>query len=327
MKRTTILISIIAATLAPITFYIAQFQGGLTTEHARWGEFGSYFSGVYGSLALIVLTYTTFQTQNQFKRQNEDSVFYKLFDSLQARIQNNTILANGAEYSAHRSLKYIADRFRIELEHEAVDIARNLYCKSPESISDTQYSKLFEAIKGRQWIETIEEDRDAFVADISGQANFNDRWDQLKNYIDSRGQETAGVRNALRATGSVYFYKIPFEERQQHYAAALRRIMDDHGDFLDGYFQTLLFIGEIASLSGNRRQYAQYIISQLTRYEVVIVFYMISGREEHKPKANYLHSLNVFDRLATIDCQSLMIDLPSKSEIESELAALFAAAA
>lgn len=327
MKNRLSAFALAVIVLAPAILYLSKFHGGLTDQHGRWGEVGSYFSGIYGSLALLVLAYTTHLTQAQFRRQNEDSIFYKLFDSLQYRIQNSSISIEGKEFSAHKSLKYIVDRFYRELSGEAVEIGRMLLCTEPEKVANVHYTKLFAAINGPTWIETFEEDRAAFISDITSQGHFNERWEQLKNYIGSRDEESQSIREALRATGSVNFYKIPFKSRQQHYAAALHRILAEQGEFLDGYLSTILYIADICATSKNSLQYARYAQSQLTRYEVVILFYLLAGSEEKVVGAVNLKTLGLLNRLRTLDCQGLMIDFPSVEEIDKEIAAVFEAEA
>jgi hypothetical protein len=312
------------AALVPVILYIVQFQGGLATEHARWGEFGSYLSGMYGSLAMIILVYTTHLTKIQFKKQNEDTVFYKLFDSLQSRIQHSSVVVEGQEFAAYKSLKYMAEQFHFELSLEAVEIGRMLFCKAPETVAQVHYSKLFEALTDLNLFNTPEGDLSSFMSDIKSEGDFNERWERLKSYIGSHGEESEAVKDALRATGCVNFYKIPYDERHQHYSRALQRMLANHGDFLDGYFRTLLFIADMVDVSHNRNQYISYINSQLTRYEVVILFYMIAGREDPTSKALNIKSLGLLDRLLTMDCQTLMIDFPGNKAIESELRNAFA---
>lgn len=315
--------AVVLIALAPIALYVFKFHGGLADEHVRWGELGSYFSGVYGSLALLVLAYTTYLTQAQFKRQNEDGVFYKLFESLQYRIQHSSILIKGEEFSAHKSLKYIAESIYSELSTEAVEVGRMLLCKQPEKIDNVQYAKLFEALNGREWIETFEEDRIAFISEISGQGHFNARWERLKYYIGSRGEEPEAIKEALRAIGSVNFYVIPFQDRKRHYVAALQRVLKRHGEFLDGYLSTILYIAEVCARSNNSSQYARYAKSQLTRYEVIIIFYMLAGSDEEVVGADNMKALGFLSRLRTHDCQFLMIDWPSNEQIDREIAAVF----
>lgn len=327
MKNRLCALAVTIVVLAPIALYLLKFHGGLTDQHVRWGEVGSYFSGIYGSLALLVLAYTTYLTRNQFKHQNEDSIFYKLFESLQYRIQHSSIVVNGKEFTAHKSLKYIAESFYNELSDEAIEIGRMLLCKEPQNVADVHYTKLFEAINGPNWVETFEEDRAAFIANITAHEHFNGRWEHLKHYIGSRGQESHSIKEALRATGSVNFYKIPFKHRQQHYTAAFHRIIEKHGDFLDGYLNTIIYIADVCAASTNSLQYARYAQSQLTRYEIVILFYLLAGSNGKVVGAENLKTLGLLSRLRTLDCQGLMIDLPSDEQIDKEIAAIFSSEA
>ncbi|MDO8773821.1 MAG: hypothetical protein Q7K57_34930 [Burkholderiaceae bacterium] len=324
MNKKNVIILAAAAFLLPVGLYVFKFGSALTDSHAHWGEFGSYLSGVYGSLALVILAYTTYLTQTQFKRQNEDSVFFKLFDSLQNRVANSVIRVDGDELSAHQCSKYIAERFAKELSIEAVEIARLLLWKNPESIGKTQLFKLLHAVRGNVVFDKIEENCESFIKELTSSDDLNIRWENLKYHIGSRGAEGHDIRKALEAIGSVSFYKIPFQMRQTHYQVALSRILSDHGEFLDGYFSSLECIAELAEVATNREIYIKYIQAQLTRYEVIIVFYMLAGQEHPKSRALSFRSSGILNRLKTLDCQSLMLDFPSREDIEMELQHVFA---
>ena len=93
----------------PIVFYAISFSGGISNEHSRWSEFGSFLSGIYGTFAFIILAYTTNLTRKQFKIQNEDNVFFKLYESLQTRITNSSISLDNVEYTANQTLKKLTE--------------------------------------------------------------------------------------------------------------------------------------------------------------------------------------------------------------------------
>lgn len=324
MKITLIslfLILVVLIFFAPI--FIVLYKGG-SVQPIGLGDWGSYLSGICGGLAFLVLAYTTYLTWSQFKRQNEDSVFYKLFDSLQYRIQHSSIMVGESEFFAHKSLKHIVMRIRKELSMEAVEVGRELLWQDPENLGVTQYSKLFQAIKGSRWMETFEADRKGFIEEIMAQENGSARWEVLKYYIGSRGHESDCVREALRTIGSVKFYKIPFGDRQEHYSAALNRVLEDHGEFLDGYLNTVLYIAEVAAASTNWQQYSRYIKSQITCYEAVIIFYMLVNRREKTVGVDSLKKIGILDRLMASDCRGLMIDVPDEVEIKREVAEIFA---
>ena len=310
--------------LLPLIAYFVVFHGGISDSHSRWGEFGSYLSGIYGSLALFVVAYTTYLTREQFRRQNEDAVFFRLFDSLHSRIEASVIEVNGSSISGHQCLKHIVERFHQELSNEAVDLARLLLTNTPETIDNTQYMKLFEAMRGRRAYEDFSKERKNFIEGIQSAGSFNDRWEKLKFDIGSRGEETERIRQALRSMGSVNFYKIPFKDRQPHYAAALHRVVEDHGELLDGYLSTVLLVTAVASEAANRTVYEKFTRSQLTRYEVVIIFYLLIGQQIPLEGRQTVRDVGAISRLRTLDCQSLMIDMPSAEQIDTELGQLFA---
>lgn len=237
IKKIVLLIIASVLFVTPLVIYFYNFNGGFSTEHSKWSEFGSYLGGIYGALAFFALAYTTNITRKQFKIQNEDSVFFKLYDSLQNRISIATLSIDGNKYSAHQLIKMLADKFYSELSEESVEIARLLLAKRPESISNTHYGKIFKAINGEGYLETLTKDKDSLIQDINSQVDFNSRWEQLKNYIGSRGGEGENLKKALRATGSVNFYKIPFSERICHYKNVYQRLSIEYGEFLDGYFK------------------------------------------------------------------------------------------
>ncbi len=303
--------------------YLFVFHGTLSIEHNRWSEFGSYLSGIYGTLAFLILAYTTDITRKQFKTQNEDNVFFKLYDSLQNRIVNSSITISESEHSGHQTLKVLATRFYEELSEEAIEIARMLLVKSPEEISNVHYMKIFEAISGDGYIDTWSEDKDSLIQEINNQPDFNSKWEHIKIYIGSRGSETEKIREALRATGSVNFYKIPFSERQNHYKAVVQRLSTEYGEFLDGYFRNICYLIEFALNSVNKDLYKSFIKSQLTKYELIILFYLIAGREDGLTNKNIFHDLDIINEILTLDCQSLMIDFPSNEELSQELNNVF----
>jgi len=51
MKNTKVIIIIgLVLCLFPLGMYISKFSGGLSETHSSWGEFGSYFGGIVGSI-------------------------------------------------------------------------------------------------------------------------------------------------------------------------------------------------------------------------------------------------------------------------------------
>lgn len=323
MKKISILLLIAIAFLTPLAIYLTKFGVSFSTTHTHWGEFGSYISGVYGSLALVIVTYTTYLTQVQFKRENEDNVFFRLFDSFQNRVEISNVRINEENLSAHQCLKHISKRFVEELSLEAPRLARRLLCDAPESIEEHNYRKLFEAIDRPDHHDTFDKRVATFINQITSTDDTSKRWEILKSYIGSNGCESEKIREALESIGSVSFYKIPFETRKTYYQTALENVTSDYGELLDGYWSHLLFIVKLTEVANNRDVYVKYIQAQLTRYDFVIVFYMLAGQAHPYPGTASLKKLGILNHLKSSDCRHLMFDSPTKEKIEVELQYIF----
>ena len=125
MHKRIILGSFLAVGVFPLGIYLFNFYGSLSAEHQKWAEFGSYISGAYGAFAFLIITYTTNLTRKQFQIQNQDNFFFKLHDSLEGRIANNTVVVDDTTYTAHETLKVVAERFHAELS--AIQTGVNFY--------------------------------------------------------------------------------------------------------------------------------------------------------------------------------------------------------
>lgn len=303
----------------PIFLYFFVFQGNLSSEHIRWSEFGSFIGGVYGSLSFIILAYSILLTKKQFQKQSEDQVFYKLIDTFQNRITNNSLNADGNIIDSYSVFKHIVEYMYSELETECVSLGRRLLCNNTEQIADVHCMKLFQAIKGSNYMETYEVDKETFIQRMTNIENFNHRWEELKFYIGSSGEESQPVKEVLETIGSVNFYKIPINDRKYCYVMAEERISNKYGDLIDGYLKNVEFILSYISTTINRKLYYDFFLSQLTRYELVLIFYYLaSGKVSKQFKLN-LNTSKILDGILDIDSRSLMIDFPSDECMENEL--------
>lgn len=324
MHKRIILGSFVAAGVLPLGIYFFNFYGPLSTEHHEWAEFGSYVSGAYGAFAFLILAYTTDLTRRQFQIQNQDNFFFKLHDSLEGRIASNTVVVGSTTHTAHQTFKVVAERFHEELSAvQTIEIARLLLCKTPEKIADLHFEKIFEATENRRSINSFTEYKASFITSINSQCDFNARWENLKFYIGSQGTESEKLRDALRATGSVNFYKIPFSDRCQHYSAVVQRISDDYGEFLDGYLKNICFLLEFATNAINRATYVDFLKAHFTQHELIILFYLVAGRDGKLGSMKNLRDLGIMDGLHTISRRSLIIDTPSNEEFKHEIENVF----
>ncbi len=63
-NKLLILLSLISIIL--ITLYFIKFHNGLSENQTIWGAFGDYLSGIFSSLAFIILLYTLYLQKKEF---------------------------------------------------------------------------------------------------------------------------------------------------------------------------------------------------------------------------------------------------------------------
>ncbi|MDF0749239.1 hypothetical protein NLU14_03250 [Marinobacter sp. 71-i] len=68
MNPRLIAVLAVLAAVTAVAIYGYQFNGSLSPDHSRWGEFGSFFGGVLGAtFAFFTLMYLAKQVENQWK--------------------------------------------------------------------------------------------------------------------------------------------------------------------------------------------------------------------------------------------------------------------
>ena len=318
LRKVILFILVILFTL-PIVAYVSSFHGELSAEHERWSQFGSYLSGVYGTLAFLILAYTTNMTRRQFKAQNDDNVFFKLHESHQNRIFNSSIEVSGKEYRSYEVVKYVANKFYDELSMESVKLARKLLVTDYRTIDNVHYMKILQSKYGNDAISSFDKYKQDFIKHLEQCTDDNSRHEVLKTLIGPVDHEGEDVKDALRATGSVNFYKIDFKQRQNYYRCVEERLLDEFGEFLDGYYRNVRFMIKFSENSVNKETYREIIRSQLNKYELIILFYMVVSKHGTHEDRVLIYSSGIFSGLLSLGCQVLMIDFPSDEIINGEL--------
>lgn len=80
ISRYWIILSISLITVALIILYLITFDGGLSKDHSKWGEFGNFFGALTGMLAFIGVIITLIQSRRQVLTSEERETFFSLLD-------------------------------------------------------------------------------------------------------------------------------------------------------------------------------------------------------------------------------------------------------
>ncbi len=297
---------------------------------SQTGQIGDTIGGIMSPFVAIIasaLTFLAFWVQYeanqeqrlQFNTQSQDQLFFRLIDAQESKIINSSFKIGDREISSFQVTEIIVKEFLKQLKTESRSLARQVVRNQFETLEGLYYQKMFEAngIPPHLW----DSEKERFIANMR-RLNTNERWEYIKTYFGSLYYESEEQTNVLETIGGVYFYRIGFEEREYSYSIAYQHVEKEFGSFLDGYFKGAEFIAEIIENSKNEKIYIQYYVSQLTKFEKLLLFYYVAGG---KRSANYVSFANTYNLFSDIHQYSnLLIDSPDRDQITEELKLIFA---
>ncbi|MHB8811125.1 MAG: hypothetical protein ACYC9M_14100 [Desulfobulbaceae bacterium] len=296
----------------------SNFGYGLSPKNSDWAAFGSYVGGVYGVMAFFAVAYSIYVSGMQFIKQSQDQVFYKSVDNLMNGIVKGADSSESKDGRSHTVLHQVANEFFQHLTNQSSHLARKILCREPSIISHTNLFKIAHCLKPRSLGSAVEINTSTFLNTIAEHEDFNDCWEWLKGILGGVDEETEDMRNALQDAGCVAFYKVGFEDREYYYEMAWRDIEERHGEFINRYTKNLAFILSHIHEAQGRDIYIRYLISQLTKYDIVILYYFssLSSDGEFVKK---LIDFGVLGEVKRFECRELMLDFPSEQVILTEI--------
>ena len=316
---------LIAIVFAPIL--LSTILGYTNMKEA--GGIGDFFNGLtapFISFFGSILVYFALKSQikanqiitDQFELQNQDSLFFRLVDNLHNRINNySTFDFNKNEIKSYEVLKHIVEYKKIKMDDEAVNYGRYLLAKHPKEIPDKFYLDIV-SLNNLPSVDLFEESNQLksklFIL------SDNERREFLKVLFGGRGYEKKDQRNILRAIGSVCFYKTEFKLRADIYANVFYETTNKFGGFMDGYFNVLEYLLKTVSEIKENSFYIEYIKNQLTKYEVILIFYFVASGKSSDFFKKFIIENNFLINLSNYN--NYLIDLPSKEELEIEISSL-----
>jgi len=293
---------------------------------------GDTINGIAGpfiALGAAMLTYMAFWVQYQsnreqklqFERQNQDQIFFRLLDTQESRVVNSSFNSESGEVKSFQLLEKIVDEFRADLNEQSRDLGRELLRNKPEEIDGLYLMQMFAFRSMRDGIdeyvmEHFAELRDDFFRQMK-EMDRNERWEYIKNYFGPRGHESKSQKELLEDIGNVHFYKVEFEKRADNYKTAFDNIEKKYGSFLDGYLKGWEFLCLFAGQSINKETYIKYISSQLSKFEMIILFYYAASGYADGDLKKFIRENELFKKLFYYN--GYLLDAPSQEEIDREV--------
>lgn len=292
---------------------IGDTIGGVTAP------FLSFFGSILVFLALKAQIDANEEIKIQFQRQNQDQLFFRLIDNLHNRITNysfNTTINGGQmEIKSFEVLTFLIKQFKKEMVGECALFGRQLLAKIPEQIAENFYEEIINANNALK-----EQDKTKAIELRNGIikiADFDDRWEFIKLYVNSNNFENPEQRNALQSIGIVYFYKTPLEMRYTIYHKIFENIYRKFGGFFDGYFNSLKYVLKFIDAIKDNSFFVDYLKNNLTSFEKAFIFYYIAS---NKVTTEFKELIKKYDLISDLQQNnSFFVDRPSKEEFEKEL--------
>ncbi|WP_340152675.1 hypothetical protein [uncultured Marivirga sp.] len=285
-----------------------------------FGQYGSLIGGLIGTIVALVSFLLLYETLNEQRRQSqkqgEDQIFYRILDKQQNRIINSTIEENSTKYHGYQFFSFLTKEYKNRVIEKCHLLSRKLICDEPENIDNFFLNKLFNARDNNPELKDFELFKQDFISELK-RRDKNDRWEYLKYYFGSVGQEPPNLRSVLIDIGTVKFYKINFDHRKEIYKEIYSTIKSDYGYFIDHYTKELEFFALFIKESLNQELYISYLVSQSTIYETVIVFYYLASGFASNSLMEFVIENQLLDNLINND--PILIDYPSREELENEI--------
>ncbi len=301
----------------PLWLFMNEFGYIPSSQVSDWGTFGSFISGIYGTLAFFAVAYSLLITRMQFAKQNEDEIFYKTVDSLDSCVLNiESTISTQMENRA--SLFHITELIREEAMSYCANLTRKTMCKYPDVLTDQHWSRVLKPVASSHPTLSSVEYINNFREEFEALPNFNEKWEILKSELGGIKAEYAGVEKELHAVGSIVFYKVPFSERVDTYERVMASVENTYGVFLNRYKNTISFAMEHVKSSTNKKLYMKYFISKLTKYDILILYY-ISMATKDFDFIDLLIELDVISLVSRAECREMIIDWPSELEIKEDI--------
>lgn len=295
-----------------VTGNIGDTIGGITAP----------FLSVLGSVLVFIAFKEQVKANNlvqkQFIQQNFDQLFFRLMDNQQVKILNYSINAN-KEYKSFEALDYLNKQLLKEMNKQMCNWGRHIICKYTEKIADDYFVRIYtrDTVLGNAFPikEAIQLKNDLLTK------NYNDRWEYLKSYVGSTNHESAKQKDVLESIANVYFYKIPFNGRQDIYSRAYSEVYKKNSVFLDNYFNGIVHIMKVLNSISKDTFHLDYFKTNISNTEKSIIFYNIAAKESSQEIALLLENMQLLNNL--YNNNSFFIDAPGYDEFQEELSASF----
>lgn len=320
------IVIIVVIIVIAISVYCIVFDGGLSKEHQRWGEVGSFIGALTGLLAFAGVLYSIKTNSKQVKIQEERNTFFQLLAQHHRQVDNMNYKTDENEIlEGLRVFEY--------LEKKEVDLwviyLVYIYIKNTDDINligeNLAKEEMLSLVKEYYGDENfdykifkdkiIEKEHDLLNEYDNGKYNYNfAKVNELLIYSNKILRESAVFEMYKELDSKINHmiflpvfilskyisakdYKIILEI--MNYVANHIYQLQEH--YLGQYFRTVYYLLDILDGFSNSKQYARIFRAQLSRYELILILFNAMGDNATKRTIELYLKYDIFNNLNMSD--------------------------
>lgn len=245
---------------------------------------------------------------------NERELFYRLIDNLNNKVFNSKIKYDNGNYEGFDSIDFVNKLTFEKLSNHLHIHGRNVLQHYPEKVAEKFY---FEIVSyGYNKTAKRFEEGDKLKKTITNMET-NQRWEYLKSIVFYKDKEPKEIREILSGIGGVYFYKLPFELREDVYSYIYQHIYSNFSTLIESYIRSLTAILDYVEKSKNKSDYYNFLKSNISNQELCLIYYYLSSYQATEKLRLQIKNAKILN--GQLNKYSCFIDSPSNDELEQEI--------
>jgi hypothetical protein len=260
-----------------IGFYFYKFSGGLSLNHTRWGEFGSFIGGILspivGILAFIGLFYNLELTKKQFKKENEDNTFFNMIDLHNKKVESTSFIDDTTEIKSFHAFKEYTLEYNKMYDLEFSRIARREIASNYKDLSPNAYMFIWEKFHlyfNEKEYYSLDNKK---IISFFEKRSVDDNLENIKAVIGTEESINSADYDKMVTIGLGVMYDYPSLKRVETAQRVHDFFYEKYGHVLGHYFRNIHYMLDFIDNSKESVRYSKVFRAQLSRYELTLIYY------------------------------------------------------
>lgn len=240
--------------------------------------------------------------QEQFIKQNNDQLFFRLIDTLERKITLFSIVdKNNVTYAGYSFITYSCLETNKRLNSNLIQLGYDAMISKPQLFDASYYEILYNLIRNP----TLESS-EIFMNNIFESSSKTERETLLQN-LNLKPFYTSDLNAFYKDCAKKNFYKFSINAQMKYYRDAFQEYRT-YPTFFHSYFTNFLSIIRHINKSNDKESFVTFLVENLTIFEKIIIFlYIATGRAKKELKV-FIKKYNVLEEI--IEYPTLKIGNP-----------------